>query len=29
MSIITFLIMPAMGINQGGQPIIGYNYGAK
>ena len=29
MSIITFLIMPAMGINQGAQPIIGYNYGAK
>lgn len=29
MSIITLLIMPAMGINQGAQPIIGYNYGAK
>ena len=29
MSITTFLIMPAMGINQGAQPIIGYNYGAK
>lgn len=29
MSIITFLIMPAMGISQGAQPIIGFNYGAK
>ncbi|NLA71900.1 MAG: MATE family efflux transporter [Clostridiaceae bacterium] len=29
MSTITFLIMPAMGISQGAQPIIGYNYGAK
>lgn len=29
MSVVTFLIMPAMGINQGAQPIIGYNYGAK
>lgn len=29
MSIITFLVMPAMGISQGAQPIIGYNYGAK
>lgn len=29
MSITTFLIMPAMGISQGAQPIIGYNYGAK
>ncbi|HHX78453.1 MAG TPA: MATE family efflux transporter [Acholeplasmataceae bacterium] len=29
MSIITLLIMPTMGINQGAQPIIGYNYGAK
>lgn len=29
MSITTFLIMPAMGISQGAQPIIGFNYGAK
>ena len=29
MSITTFLVMPAMGITQGAQPIIGYNYGAK
>ncbi|NLY81698.1 MAG: MATE family efflux transporter [Clostridiales bacterium] len=29
MSIVTFLVMPAMGISQGAQPIIGYNYGAK
>lgn len=29
MSITTFLVMPAMGISQGAQPIIGYNYGAK
>lgn len=29
MSIITFLVMPAMGISQGAQPIIGYNFGAK
>ncbi|HZJ78832.1 MAG TPA: MATE family efflux transporter, partial [Clostridia bacterium] len=29
MSIATFLVMPAMGISQGAQPIIGYNYGAK
>ena len=29
MSLITFLVMPAMGISQGAQPIIGYNYGAK
>lgn len=29
MSIVMFLIMPAMGINQGAQPIIGYNHGAK
>ncbi len=29
MSITTFLIMPAMGISQGAQPIMGYNYGAK
>ena len=29
MSTATFLIMPAMGISQGAQPIIGFNYGAK
>lgn len=29
MSITTFLIMPAMGIAQGAQPIVGYNHGAK
>lgn len=29
MSIITLIIMPVFGINQGVQPIIGYNYGAK
>ena len=29
MSITTFLVMPAMGISQGAQPIIGYNYGAR
>lgn len=29
MSITTFLVMPAMGISQGAQPIIGYNHGAK
>lgn len=29
MSIVTFLVMPAMGISQGAQPIIGFNYGAK
>ena len=29
MSIVTFLVMPAMGISQGAQPIIGYNHGAK
>lgn len=28
-SIITFLTMPIFGINQGLQPILGYNYGAK
>jgi putative MATE family efflux protein len=28
-SIITLMIMPIFGINQGVQPIIGYNYGAK
>lgn len=29
MSVSTILVMPAMGISQGAQPIIGYNYGAK
>ncbi len=29
MSITTFLVMPAMGISQGAQPIIGYNKGAR
>lgn len=29
MSVTTFLVMPAMGISQGAQPILGYNYGAK
>lgn len=28
-SIVTVMIMPIFGINQGVQPIIGYNYGAK
>lgn len=28
-SILTLMIMPIFGINQGVQPIIGYNYGAK
>lgn len=28
-SIVSFLIMPVFGINQGLQPIAGYNYGAK
>jgi len=28
-SLYTFFIMPVMGITQGIQPIIGYNYGAK
>lgn len=28
-SITTLIIMPIFGINQGSQPIIGYNYGAK
>ncbi|MDD4112711.1 MAG: MATE family efflux transporter [Herbinix sp.] len=28
-SIVTLMIMPIFGINQGLQPIIGYNYGAK
>lgn len=29
MSISTLILMPIFGINQGSQPIIGYNYGAK
>lgn len=29
MNIVTFLVMPAMGIGQGAQPILGYNKGAK
>lgn len=29
MSVINFILMPIFGINQGSQPIIGYNYGAK
>lgn len=29
MSIITMILMPIFGINQGVQPIIGYNYGAR
>ena len=29
MAIINFILMPIFGINQGVQPIIGYNYGAK
>lgn len=29
MSITTFLVMPAMGISQGAQPIIGFNRGAQ
>jgi len=28
-SIVTLLVMPVIGINQGAQPIIGYNYGAR
>jgi len=28
-SVLTVIIMPLMGIGQGAQPIIGYNYGAK
>lgn len=28
-SIATLILMPMFGINQGAQPIIGYNYGAK
>ncbi|HHU36044.1 MAG TPA: MATE family efflux transporter [Treponema sp.] len=29
MSVVMFLVMPAMGISQGAQPIIGYNFGAN
>ncbi len=29
MSILMLILMPIFGINQGAQPIIGYNYGAK
>ncbi|MDR1374859.1 MAG: MATE family efflux transporter [Treponema sp.] len=29
MSIIMIILMPVFGINQGAQPILGYNYGAK
>lgn len=29
MSIVMLVLMPIFGINQGAQPIIGYNYGAK
>ncbi|MDR2184164.1 MAG: MATE family efflux transporter [Treponema sp.] len=29
MSIIMIILMPIFGINQGAQPILGYNYGAK
>ena len=28
-SLMTVVIMPLMGIGQGAQPIIGFNYGAK
>lgn len=28
-SVSTILVMPVIGINQGAQPIIGYNYGAR
>ncbi len=28
-SVLTMMMMPIFGISQGGQPIIGYNYGAK
>ncbi len=28
-SVITFFLMPIFGLNQGVQPIVGYNYGAK
>ncbi len=29
MSIITFIFMPILGISQGAQPLIGFNYGAR
>ena len=29
MSMVMMMLMPIFGINQGSQPIIGYNYGAK
>jgi putative MATE family efflux protein len=29
MSIIMMILMPVFGINQGAQPLLGYNYGAK
>ncbi|GMO40808.1 MAG: MATE family efflux transporter [Treponemataceae bacterium] len=29
MSVIMLILMPVFGINQGSQPILGYNYGAK
>ncbi|MFZ7119591.1 MAG: MATE family efflux transporter [Eubacteriaceae bacterium] len=29
MSLMTLILMPIFGINQGSQPIIGYNYGAE
>ncbi|KGK84204.1 MULTISPECIES: MATE family efflux transporter [unclassified Clostridium] len=29
MSIAVLILMPVLGVNQGAQPIIGYNYGAK
>jgi Na+-driven multidrug efflux pump len=29
MSVIMLILMPIFGINQGSQPILGYNYGAK
>lgn len=29
MSIAILILMPVLGVNQGAQPIIGYNYGAK
>lgn len=29
MSIALLILMPMLGVNQGAQPIIGYNYGAK
>ena len=29
MSIVSLLLMPVLGLNQGAQPIIGFNYGAR